>query len=102
MERDREHLGRVLHRAELPGVAHPAVLCRARPNRSPAPRIVIAEFTGNHSHVVPRRELAPRYRRFLMPAGRAPLQLPVRQNGGPVLVTCWEDRHRCSCRILIV
>jgi hypothetical protein len=80
MERDREHLGRVFHRAELSGVARSAVPCRARPNRSPAPRIVIAEFAGNHSHVVLRRELAPRYRRFLVPAGRAPLQLPVWQN----------------------
>jgi hypothetical protein len=80
MERDREHLGRVLHHAELPSVARPAISCRARPSRSPAPCIVIAEFTGNHSHVVPRHELAPRYRCFLVPAGRALLQLPVRQN----------------------
>lgn len=87
MERDREHLGRVLHRVELLGVARPVVPYRAHPSRSSAPRIVIAEFIGNHSHVVPRREFAPRYRRFLVSAGRAPLQLPVRQNE-------WTGAHR--------
>jgi hypothetical protein len=40
-----------------------------------------------HRVVVRAKLLAPHYRRFLVPAGRAPLQLPIRQN-------VWTSAHR--------
>lgn len=82
-------------------LARPRPWC-SRPSGSPAPRIMISEFTGNHSHVVPRRELAPRYRRFPVPLDVRPCSSLFGKMSGPVLVAYWEDRHRCSCRILIV